>query len=182
MKRFLILMMFLLLLSGSLLPYPAVASDLKQAIAGQNPPLTLRLKDLDQSWRRMSLGGESDSLGSIPFIGPLLQALGSNAYYTQGQTIVLGNETFLVAYRITGMGSNLALLRSASAALPTSKQVEPTPRKEEGLTPNTPLSLSLINFRTISSLNDIQPFNLKQEIENWQRLRSNATEFKTNPQ
>lgn len=90
--------------------------------------------------------------------GLLESALRTNIYYTQGQTLTLGKQKYLVVYR--PKGSNLTL-----TDLIKSGRNNTSPESLiQTLTPETQLVLSLINLSKIDSLQDIQPFDLQQEI------------------
>jgi hypothetical protein len=143
-------------------PSAPTTADFAQALAGTNFPLSLKLKDLTPEWRRLSVGGQSDLASMIPFIGTLLEALGDHTYYTQGKTVSLGSETFLVVYRLPGNGISLNSLQNSSAkAEKTSSEV----------TSETVLALSLLNLRSVNNLAAIQVFNLEQELANYQIRR-----------
>lgn len=84
-------------------------------------------------------------------------------YYTKGQTVTVGSETFLVAYRY--QKPELNLLQMAMQADKGGKEPDFSKIGAEGkLTPDSPLTIALINVKTISTLNNIRPFNLDQEI------------------
>ncbi len=137
-----------LLLCGLLaLPAPAAlaqSADFTSAIAGTTRPLTLKIKDLDETWRQVSIskvdGGDllslyaSNTRGTVP---------GLDQYYTHGETTVIGGETYLIAYRYA---LKLSDLTREDANVPPL------------ITPETTLSLSLINVHQIASLDGIQPF------------------------
>ena len=59
----------------------------------------MKLGDLDGNWRRMTITGSVD-LGSVTQIfTSLLGSAGVGIYYTRGQSLTLGNTTYLVTYR-----------------------------------------------------------------------------------
>lgn len=139
---------------------PVRANDLTEIFADPNIPLTLKLGALDNNWKRLQLDGES--LGPSPFLfgmsGILESALRTNVYYTQGQTVTLNKQQFLIVYRPDGRNIDLAdLMRSGRNNTPESLVNE--------LTSDSQLNLSLINLSTVKGLKDIQPFNLQKEIE-----------------
>jgi hypothetical protein len=68
-----------------------------------------------------------------------------NNYYTKGETVTVGSETYMIAYHF-----------------------HPTLDK---ITAVAELTLSLLNLRTIGSLNNIHEFNLEQEIKTLERRR-----------
>jgi hypothetical protein len=84
-------------------------------------------------------------------------------YYTKGQTVTVGSETFLLAYRYQKPALNLAQLAVESDK--SGKDPDFSKLAAEGkLTPDSSLMLSLINIKSITTLNDIRPFDMDQEI------------------
>lgn len=154
------------------------ASDL---FTGKGPAATLRLKTLDQNWRRVNIQGPAElkggGLGQLAggIFGAMFGAgtppsSGSTPpQYTQGATTTLGGETFLVVYRPNLKGVDLAALMQAG---PGGKPPVP-----ERLTEETALVLTLVNVRSITSLSDFRPFNLKQELA--ESAKAAADEQKT---
>ena len=141
-----------LLLCGLLtLPAPAAlaqtplspSGDFASVLSGSNRPLTMKIKDLDNTWRQLSISkvGGADLL-SIFTAGTRGAAPTLDQYYTHGETTTVGGETYLVAYRYA-----LNLPELARNNTDTAPQI----------TPDTTLTLSLINVRQIASLDGIQP-------------------------
>ncbi len=122
--------------------------DFGSALSGAGHPLTLRVGDLDGSWRRVFIGKplETASL-SLFLLGASRDTfnINSNPYFTRGQTETVGGEAFLVAYHYLPPPS-FAASGDASGGL----GLPPVQ------TPETVLTLSLINVRQISSLDGIQ--------------------------
>ncbi|PZD73110.1 hypothetical protein C1752_02864 [Acaryochloris thomasi RCC1774] len=79
-------------------------------------------------------------------------------YYTQGKTVTIGKQKYLVAYRPESSNINFLELMQSGRNKSPEDIIEP-------LTPESPLTLSLFNLSTLSGLRDIQPFNLQKEIE-----------------
>jgi prepilin-type processing-associated H-X9-DG protein len=75
------------------------------------------------------------------------------AYYTKGETISLGDETYLIAYRPKQMTITMELLNRSD------------PPQPEKLTPDSVLHLSILNIKAVGSITDIQPFDMKTEIK-----------------
>jgi|GEM_PF-5415672 len=120
------------------------AAELPDLISGNRFPLTLKLRDLNNEWRGFSMSGQYEMGDWMQTFSSLFGTSASNLYYTKGQTVSVGNETYLVAYRIES--------------------------KPEKLTAETSLTLSLLNLRTIGSLNNIRLFNLQQEVLLFDRM------------
>lgn len=136
--------------------------DLKDFLSGKHAPLSLRLKDLDDTWCRFGLGAQSDSGALLMLYARLMGgASGAAAYYTKGETVMIAGETYVLAYRQQAKSVDAtALLRSG------------TPPSPEKLTPDTVLALALIQLRTAGSLTDIRRFNLEQEISDQESVRT----------
>lgn len=149
----------MLLAAAALLAVEAAPSysqnaTFEEVLAGKTVPLTLALKDLNGDWRRFSLSGQAD-MGSFM---RLVTGVGAanDVYYSKGQTVTIGTETYAIAYRAKIKGPDfMALMRGGPGNMPA---------VQEKLTPDTPLTLALLNQRTMGSLNDIRPFNLDQEL------------------
>lgn len=156
-----------------LAPAPAQAKESKknkdakppqtpiEIFADLNVPLSLQLKALDPTWKRLTLNKNTTADASPYFLfgfsGLVESALGTNIYYTQGKTIVINEQQYLVTYRAEDSTLKFAdLVKSGSSSLESLK-------KE--LTPESKLVLSLFNLNTLNSLSDIQPFDLQREIE-----------------
>lgn len=146
----------LALLVAAILGFAAAAApafgadaDLKSLLSGKAFPLTLKLKDLGPEWSCVSV---SEGTGNV------LQMYGmkSPPTYTKGETVAIAGETFLVGYAQQKAAPNFAnLIRGASGS---------TPPEPEKLTEETPVSLTLLNLKTVQALRDIRPFDLKQEL------------------
>lgn len=140
---------------------PSYAEDLEELLSGQQLPLTLQLKNLDSSWRQITINGQFE-------MGDLLQSYSSlfggstnsNIYYTQGKMVKVGSETYVIAYRLPSKGEPFSFSSIFQSVLGGAK--EPTP--DNKLTLETPLTLSLLNLRTIGSLNNVRSFNLDETI------------------
>jgi hypothetical protein len=135
---------------------------------GKGPAGTLPLKSLDQNWRRVTIHGPEElkggGVGQLAggFLGAMFGggAPAGPGYtpptYTQGATATFGGETFLVVYRPNLKSLDFAALMQAG---PGGKLPAP-----ERLAADTPLTLTLINVRSITSMGDFRPFNLQQEL------------------
>ena len=135
------------------LPARSEDASLSLLLAGNRVPLTLKLKDLDATWRRLSIAGHSDSEAMLMFYARLMGGAASLTYYTKGETVTISGETYLLAYRPQTKGSDMMVLMRGGS-----------PPPPESFTPDTLLALSLVQLRTAGSLNDIRPFNLEEEI------------------
>jgi hypothetical protein len=181
---------------------PAVAQSLslQQMLAGKEIPHTLKLRELNGEWQRLSLStvggakagagdtmsqlmqagmmsemgknkgkGKDDAMGAMlgmSLLGGLFGGGGESkdpVYYTRGQTVAVGSETFLVAYRYQKPETNL--MQMALEADKGGKDPDFAKMAASGkLSPDSTLKLSLINLRAINSLEEIRAFDMDQEI------------------
>jgi hypothetical protein len=119
---------------------PAIRDiNLANIFSGTVVPTTIRLRELNSDWRGMGTNGPVE-------IGNLQAVINTSAggsfaatYYTRGQTLTVGSETYIVAYSL------LTLL--------------------DKITPEAPLSLSLLNLRTVGSLSNIRIFDVAKETK-----------------
>ena len=147
----------ILTLAAALLAGPALAqrqSDLPDLVSGKIAPLTLKLKELGPDWRRLAITSSLDPVGMVQQVGAMFG--GGGVHYTKGQTVTLNDETFIVAYRVPPKRVDpAALMRPGSG---------PEVLLPDKLTPDTALTLSLVNVRSIGSISDVRPFDLQKEL------------------
>jgi len=128
-------------------------ADLKDLLSGKQVPLALKLKDLDGSWRRLRVTAPSDAGAFLGAYAQLMGGAGAGVYYTKGDTVILAGSTYVIAYQHPSKPVDMmAMMRGG------------TPPEPETLTPDTSLTLTLIQLHTAGTLGDIRPFNLDQEI------------------
>ena len=148
----------LLLASFSLLAAAPPAScqapapkDFASSLSGAGLPLLLKLKDLDGNWRTFS---SSDAGNQVQSYMAMMSGSSHDTYYTKGETETLGGELYLIAYHQKLSVNMAAMMRGG----PSQGPVRPV------MTPDTELSLCLLNLHTAGSLNDIQPFSLQEAL------------------
>ena len=144
----------MLVVLATAVPAYSQNANLENVISGKTIPLTLKLGDLNAEWRRISLNGQADMSSFMR----LMMGTGatSDTYYTKGQTVAVAGESYAIAYRAQIKGPDfMTIMRGGPGAAPP---------MQEKMTPDTPLTLALLNQRTMGSLIDIRPFNLEQEL------------------
>ncbi|HEX8236980.1 MAG TPA: BON domain-containing protein [Abditibacteriaceae bacterium] len=129
-------------------------ANFTEMLSGKNLPLRLRMADLTSAYRRMVVSGASDAGGAFAALIAMQTGMETNVYYTKGQTVSLGGETYLVAYRPQVQVDPNAAHHHG-----------PRPVEPRKLPPNMPLALSLLNLRTSGSLNDVRPFDAKEDMQ-----------------
>jgi hypothetical protein len=145
------------------------AEDFQGLISGKQAPLSKQLKDLNSSWRQIAISGQYE-MGDLMKSWTGIFGTGgyNNIYYTQGQTVRVNDETYVVAYRLPASGKTLtmkSLFESAMGSFTSLTGADcSSVSSSEKITPETTIDLSLLNLKTIGSLNDIRPFNLQEEL------------------
>jgi hypothetical protein len=129
--------------------------DFQAYFSGMAFPPMLTLKELSSEWWRITVGSPGELALLLQVLASRLGS-GGQSYYTKGQTVTVGSETYLVAYRPPAGPVD------PGALMPVGPDTGPP--KLEKLTPETPLSLSLLNLRTTGSFNDIRPFDLERQL------------------
>jgi hypothetical protein len=149
-----------------------VSQNLGQALGGASLPLTLQLKDLNGDWRRVNVTGQLDLGGYSQLLSTALSTflgkMASAVYYTKGDVVTIGSETYIVAYRAPMRPIDFgALVGEVKKAGPQTKpeKILNEALATEKLSADTPLALSLLNLRTSGSLTDIRAFDLQREID-----------------
>ncbi len=117
----------------------AAEPNFASIFSGNNIPTSIKLKDLTPEWRAMSTNGQVE-IGNFQALVSLFGG-GSfaNNYYTKGQTITIGSETYIVAYSLLSLA--------------------------EKISPELSLNLSLLSLKTIGSMSNIRTFETVAETK-----------------
>ncbi|HEX8551393.1 MAG TPA: BON domain-containing protein [Abditibacteriaceae bacterium] len=129
--------------------------DFKTFLSGNNRPLTLKFRDLTPQHRRIVVAAQSDSFSTYIQMMGAATGVEMGVYFTRGETVSIGEETYLVAYR-PQTPLDAAAIRNFGHGDPV------VPTKPS---PNAELALSLLNLRTAGSLNDVRPFDAKRDMQ-----------------
>lgn len=143
--------------------------DFLNATTGGKIPTQILLKNLTKEWRRIGIKSD-DNLSSMygmgmqgQFFQDALRDAGMGVYYTKGQSVVLGKETYLIAYRFQ-MNMTSAEVRDLMNSMWGGHGAQPNPVGQRKFAGTTPLLLSLLNLRTAGSLEDVKPFDAARDI------------------
>jgi hypothetical protein len=120
---------------------PASREALSTLLTGTQFPLSLKLKQLDAKWRRVRIRGQQLTASQN---NATLSEIAPESYYTRGEMVDLGGETYLVAYHVPLVET-------------------PTAAQKPALTAESDLELALLNLRVIGSMSQLRPFDLAQE-------------------
>lgn len=152
------------------------ATSFEEVLSDKSYPLKRRLSDFDSGWRRTSIPGNVNVSGNttVNVSGSSANSTSQNnnligastssrVYLTKGELVTVATRKFLVAYRIPSDSLDLPkLLQAAALKTPPSTMV---------LTPDSEARLCLLDLEHLSSLEDIQPFDLKREIAESEKAR-----------
>jgi len=132
--------------------------SITEVLSGKLFPLKQQLKEMDAGWCTFHAGAK-DTLSPLMIMGmmhggPSPFANLFDGMFTKGQTVVLGGETFLIAYAC----SNEPLLKMM---MDQEHHGNADPMESLKLTPETEVTLSLLSIRTMGNISDIKPFSLK---------------------
>lgn len=126
---------------------------LNEILSGKTFPLSIQIKALDAEWRQFTLtGAQGGATDMLLLMARMQMGAGgtSTLYVTQGKTVTIGSETYLVVYHREGQG-NAAI----AAMMGQGEPVAPAP-----ITPDDQMVLSLLNLRAIGCMRDIKPFDI----------------------
>lgn len=149
---------------------PQRSVQLDQLMSRSDLPASLRLKSLDKSWRRVTVDASEEGGGAFmygmrgPAFRDILSDLGVGVYYTKWQSIALGGETYLVAYRMDSNVSQQEMQDAFRQMYGGGHGEAPAPQGPRRFPPDTQLRLSLLNLRTSGSMVDIRAFDAAREI------------------
>lgn len=135
--------------------YGAETFTLADLLSGKACPLSMKVKELTPQWYRFALdqkpaAGNGEAAMMLAVFEMLTQ--GGNVFYTQGRTVDCAGKTYLVAYGRQRKPLDPKVFENNAPPMP------------EPLTPDTSLSLSLLDVTTLGSLSDIRPVDLKAEL------------------
>lgn len=140
------------------------------ATLGGKIPTKILLKNLDKQWRRISISDNDSNLAAMygrgmqgRFLQDAMSDMGLGVYYTRGQSVALGGETYLIAYRIQ-MNMNAQETRDMMNTMWGGHGAQPNPVGQRKFAGTTPLLLSLLNLRATGSLEDVKPFDAARDI------------------
>jgi hypothetical protein len=117
----------------------AAEPSLANVLSGNSVPTSMKLKDLTPEWRVMSTNGQFEIGNFQAFIGLFGGGSFATNYYTKGQTVSIGSETYIVAYSLLSLADRVS--------------------------PEMPLNLSLLNLKTIGSMSNIRAFETIAETK-----------------
>lgn len=153
-----------LALGLSIVSFPSQSQSLQEIMGGKNQdiPLSLSLQDINSNWKKISVSGQYEMADLMKFWSNFIGIkVYDNTYYTQGKTINMSGQTYLIAYRLFPSGQNINLQTLMSEGFEGFCTDSFLPQV---LTPETSLSLALLNTNTIGSLNDITAVDITDEI------------------
>ena len=85
-----------------------------------------------------------------------------DAIYTRGATIKIADQEYMIGYRLPSQGIDLGAMMAMGAP---GRATPPNLPKRAPVTPETELSLVLVNLRAIASFSDIHPFDMAEAMK-----------------
>ena len=141
--------------------------DMKDFVAGKVAPFTMKLKDLDGSYLRFT----SAYMPGGGWLTMLSRYGGEGApAYTQGRTVAIGGESYLIAYAVDSKGGDPGVF---TYGRPSANAPQP-----EAITENSELSLTLLGQRSFTAMGRVRPFDLPTELADYQRYLDSYQEMK----
>ena len=157
----------------------AATAPLQAALSDEKTPLSLATSALDASWRRFKIGKSLDS--NFKAMDKDHEETDDYSYFTRGETLKVGDETFLMAYRthydpdsdadteatksLYSEYSDYADLMNAEAY--TLPSIAGNPATTDGylrIFSTQTLNLCLLNARNLEGLGDIRAFEVKTDL------------------
>jgi hypothetical protein len=122
---------------------PAASNLNLTNIFSKNVPTSVLLKDLNTEWQVMNVSTSVESISGILKLFTLggygQRPAPEPLYFTKGHTLLIGAETYVVAYSLQEL--------------------------PDIITPNTTLNLSLLNVKTLGNPLNIHTFNVVNETK-----------------
>jgi prepilin-type processing-associated H-X9-DG protein len=157
----------------------SAASQLSAALSGSGIAQSIKASQLTAQWRSFSPNADQANLYAAL---SHQRALVSPPFYTRGDTIRAGSETYLIAYRQKSEVPTDARMRRQMMAdddgdgVPNSREAGAPDQK---LRPDAVLTLSLLNLRTLGNLDDVRGFDPAKEVLSAAEAKKLASEQDT---
>ena len=173
MKRLLLLCACTAAMTNSVLAQTPVADKTLMATQMTLPdlPTELNLKSLDSSWRRFVARDKDSSSAMYGSWGPqyqqVLNDLGIGVHFTKGDSVKIGDESYLIAYRVDpGMSPQdmQQEIQQRMQAFWGHGQQQAPPRPAGKFSPDTKLKLSLLNLGNLGNLEGLRAYSAKADL------------------
>lgn len=102
----------------------------------------------------------------MSMLGGMFGGGGDPVYYTKGQTVEMGTETFIVAYRHKKPETNFMQMMMEAGKPGGGKEPDMAKMMDAGkLSADSDLSVTLINSKSVGMMHDLRQFDMQKEIE-----------------
>ncbi len=141
--------------------------DFQQFSDGKSTPPTLLLKNLTKEWRRAVIDTQGENSGGFGgmrnvLFRDALADMGIGIYFTRGESVQLGKESYLIAYRIQTNYTQREMQDAITNIYGHgNRAVRQGPRK---FAPDTKLTLALLNLSSMGNLSEVRPFSPQNDI------------------
>lgn len=150
-----------------LLALPSLATDVPigAVLMGKVAPLTIKLGDITPQWSQFSISQGKDQAPNLQLDLNEIRIEQSyfNSYFTKGETVSSGSETFLLAY--CRPNPLKPMIKEGVNKAAANDYVDPTELIVNCLSVSkeTPLNLCLLNLKDAGNFLDIHPANIQEE-------------------
>ena len=137
---------------------PTRELSLKELITGNAVPLSVRAKDLNESFARFQFDGSSSGDAQRMLVRSMfgMNVAANSIYFTKGDTVKLESGTYLIVYGLENRVDMEAVARHDMRALKTVRKLRPKDK----------LLLSLLDLKNVGNITDLRSFNFDDEMEN----------------
>ena len=175
-------------------PTTSVSSSVGQ-ITLPNLPSEIRFGDLSKNWRRFTLDSKDarnsyrynpygyDGGGQLNWAyESVLRDLGVGVHFTKGENLIIGKETYLIAYRVDPGLEPQELQQEIQSRIQESYSYggrggrSATSRPAGKFSPRATLKLALLNLRDAGDLKDLRAFDPKRDLLSAADLRQISNE------
>ena len=159
----------LMAIAPTLFPATHQAAQANPLSDDSDIPLELSFGDLEEgSWRQLQTAGlYSQYEFAEPFLSVLsligLSNIINNSYFTQGETIKMAGQEYIVAYRFPTLTSNLNL-EDLFSVWDSGQDCDLGGLESKFITRDSKVKLSLLHPLTVGTLNDIQVVDVEEVV------------------
>lgn len=178
MTRKLLLLVFVAVMGLFTAPTRAQDVPLLDILAGKTAPLTLKYQELMPEWRQFTLATDGNPMLDLMLhASPGMMSPPQQQYYTKGETITSGGVLFLLAYRRADVSNDLLKAMAGGGRNEDGNNAAITAMTNAlTMTKDTPLSLCLLNVKTIGNILNIRPLDATADVEATAKLLVDAHE------
>jgi prepilin-type processing-associated H-X9-DG protein len=145
------------LLSGAETSSTPQSLNFRDLVTGKSVPLSLRVKDLNESYGRFRFSGDNSDMQRtwMRMAGMMIDT--SNIFFTRGDTVNLESGAYLIVYGVENRIDWEAIRRHDG--------IPATPQTRK-LRPKDKLLLTLLDLKNVGNIVELRSFNREEDLEN----------------